>query len=107
VPVLTMGDVANRRILYQQFAEGGTEEAGNPALWMEIDEAELIALRDAHIAMCDTAYGWFEEQKKRDVDQAYQKMTAAEKEVFKQKMAEIDEADAGDGETPPPTPTPV
>jgi hypothetical protein len=27
-------------------------------------------------------------------------MTAAEKEVFKQKMAEYDEADADDGETP-------
>ena len=49
----------------------------------------------------------FEEQKKRDVDRAYQKMTATEKEVFKQKMAEFDEADAYDGETPPPTHTPV
>jgi hypothetical protein len=37
----------------------------------------------------------------------YQKMTAAEKEVFNRKMAEYDEADADDGETPPPTPTPV
>jgi hypothetical protein len=34
-------------------------------------------------------------------------MSAVEKEVLKQKMAEIDEADAGDGETLPPTPTPV
>jgi hypothetical protein len=33
-------------------------------------------------------------------------MTAAEKEVFKRKMAEYDE-DAYDGENPPPTPTPV
>ncbi len=38
---------------------------------------------------------------------AYHKITATEKEVFKQKMAEYDEADADDGETPPPTPTPV
>jgi hypothetical protein len=38
---------------------------------------------------------------------AYQKMTVAEKEVFKRKMAEYDEADADNGETPPPTPTPV
>ncbi len=45
----------------------------------------------------DTTYGWFEEQKKRDVEQAYKKMTAVEKEVFKRKMAEIDEADAGNG----------
>ena len=28
--------------------------------------------------------GWFEEQKKRDVERAYQKMSAAEKESFKQ-----------------------
>jgi hypothetical protein len=41
------------------------------------------------------------------VERAYQKMTAAEKEVFKRKMAEYDETDADDGETPPLTPTPV
>jgi hypothetical protein len=102
-----MGNVTNRRILYQYFAEGGVEEAGILASWMEINKVELIALRDAPIAMCDTAYRWFEQQKNRDVEQAYQKMTATEKEVFKQKMAEINKADAGDGETLPPTPTPV
>ena len=53
-------------------------------------------------------YEWFKEQKKRDVERAYQKMSAAEKEMFKKKMAEIDEADAGvDKESPPPTPTPL
>jgi hypothetical protein len=83
VPVLTMGNIANRRILYQQFTEGGAEEAGILASWTEINKAELIALRDAPIAMCDTAYGRFEEQKKRGMEQAYQKMTATEKEVFK------------------------
>jgi hypothetical protein len=57
--------------------------------------------------MCDTMCGRFEEQKKRDVEQAYKKMSAMEKEVFKQKMAEIDEADAGNGKTPPPPPIPV
>jgi hypothetical protein len=42
-----MGNVANRRILYHQFAERGAEEVGIvPAPWTEIDEAELIALRD-------------------------------------------------------------
>ena len=35
VPVSTMGNVANRRILYHQFAEGGAEEAGIPASWTE------------------------------------------------------------------------
>jgi hypothetical protein len=105
VPVLTMGNIATRCILYQQFAEGGTEEAGIPASWMEINKAELIALRDAPIAMCDTAYGRFEEQKKRDVERAYQKMTTAEKEVFKQKMAEINKGMLATGKPhhlPPP-----
>jgi len=68
---------------------------------------ELVALRDGPIAICDTACGRFEEQKKRDVERAYQMMTAAEKEVFKQKMAEYAEADADDGETPPLVPTPI
>ena len=108
VPVSVMGNVANRHILYQQFTEGDAEEVCIvPALWTEIYEAELIALRDGPIAICDTAYGRFEEQKKRDVERVHQKMTVAEKEVFKQKMAKYDEADADDGETPPPTPTPV
>jgi len=78
-----------------------------PAPWIEIDEVDLIALRDGPIAICDTAYGHFEEEKKRDVERAYWKMTAAEKEVFKQKMAEYDEADADYGETPPSIATPV
>ena len=43
----------------------------------------------------------------RDVERAYQKMLAAEKDIFKKKMAEIDKADADDGEATPPTPTPV
>ena len=104
-----MGNVANRRLLYQQFAEGDiVEEVSIPAPWTDIDEAELVALRDAPIEMYDTAYGRFEEQKKRDVERSYQKMSAAEKDIFKKKMAEIDEADAGvDEESPPPTPTPV
>ncbi len=38
---------------------------------------------------------------------AIQKMSAVEKELFRRKMAEIDEADAGNGETLPPTPTPI
>ena len=91
-----MGNVANRRLLYQQFAEGDVvEEVSIPAPWTDIDEAELIVLRDAPIEIYDTAYGRFEEQKKRDVERAYQKMSAAEKEIFKKMMAEIDEADAG------------
>ena len=74
-----MVNIVNRHNLYQQFAEGGAEEAGIPASWTEIGEAELIT----PIAMCDTVYRWFEEQKKRDVERVYQKISAAEKEVFK------------------------
>ena len=109
VPMSTMGNVANRRTLYQQFAEGGAEDKVGiiPAPWTEINEAKLIALRDGPIAICNTAYRRFEEQKKRDVEQGYQKMTTAEKEVFKQKMAEINKADNNNGEILPPTPTPV
>ena len=44
----------------------------------------------------------------RDVERAYKKMSAAEKDIFKKKMVEIDEADAGvDEESPPSTPTPI
>ena len=72
MPVSTMGNVANRSILYQQFADGGAEEVGIvPAPWTGIDEAELIMLRNGPIAIGDTTYGRFEEQKKRDVERVY------------------------------------
>ena len=57
--------------------------------------------------MCNTAYRRFEEQKKRDLEQAYNKMSITEKESFKQKVADINDADAGDGQSLPPTPPPV
>ncbi len=107
MPVSKIGNVADRHILYQQFAEGDAEEVGILASWTKIDKAELIVLRDVPIAMHCTVYGRFEERKKRNVKQAYKKMSAVEKKVFKQKMEEIDEADASNGETLPPTPTPV
>jgi hypothetical protein len=71
VPVSKMRNVADRCILYQQFAEGGTEEVGILGLWTEIDKAELIALRDVPITISNTVYGRFEEQKKRDMERAY------------------------------------
>jgi hypothetical protein len=75
---------------------------------MEADEANLEARRNAPIEMGDTAYGRYEAQQKRDAKRAYQKMSRAEKESFRQKkMVEIDEADAGDGQSPPTSPTPV
>ena len=57
--------------------------------------------------MGDTAFGRFEAGQKRDAERAYQKMTLAEKESFRRKMAEIDEADTDDGQSPPTNPSPV
>ncbi len=37
VPVLKMGNVANRCILHKQFAEEGTEEVSIPTPWAEKD----------------------------------------------------------------------
>jgi hypothetical protein len=83
------------------------EEASIPAPWTEIDQAELDALRKAPIELSDTAYERFKEQKKRDVERAYAKMSAEEKETLKRRMAEIDEAAVGDEEITPPSLTPV
>ena len=51
------GNVTNRRVLFQKFAEGGAEEVSIPALWTEIDQADLDKLRNAPIELSDTAYG--------------------------------------------------
>ena len=108
VPVSKMGNMASKRTLYQQFVgDRGEDDLGDPARWTEADDDHLEALRIAPIEMGDTAYGRFEAQKKRDVEIAYQKMSAEEKESFKRKMAEIDETGAGDRQSPPPSPTPV
>jgi hypothetical protein len=56
MPVSKIENIAARCILHQQFAEGGAEEVGIPASWTEINEAELILLRDAPIAICNSAY---------------------------------------------------
>ena len=55
VPVSKMGNVANRCILHQQFAEEGTEEVRIPTPWTENDQIELNALRNAPIKMADTS----------------------------------------------------
>ena len=102
-----MGNVVNRRILYQQFAEGGSEEVNIPAPWMENEQTELDALRNATIEMADTSYGCFLAQQKRDVERAYQKMSDEEKVDFKQKMAEMDVAGANDMQSVSSSLTPV
>jgi hypothetical protein len=108
VPVSKMGNMASKRVLYQQFVgDRGDDDLGNPACWTKADDNHLEVLRIAPIEMGNTVYGRFEAQKKRDMEIAYQKMSAKEKESFKQKMAEIDRTGATDGQSLPPSPTPV
>ena len=103
-----MGNMANRRALYQQFAgDRGDNNLGDPARWTEADEANLEERRNAPIEIGDTAYGRFEAGQKRDAKRAYRKMTLAEKESFRRKMAEIDKADVADGQSPPFDSTPI
>jgi hypothetical protein len=111
VPVLKMGNVANRWVLYQQFADGGEEEeddaANIPAPWTDANEARLVALRNAPIEMADTSYGRFLATQKRDAERAYQHMDAEEREAFLRKLTEIDADDTEDRQSPPSNPTPV
>jgi hypothetical protein len=105
VPVSKMGNVANRRVPYQQFADGEGEEEDDA--WTDADEVGLVALKNAHIEMADTSYGRFLAAQKRDAERAFQQMDAAEREAFLRRLTEIDAADAEDGQSPPPNPTPV
>jgi hypothetical protein len=93
-----MGNRVNRRALYQQFAsDRGDDDLGDPPRWTEVGKVNLEERRHAPIEMGDTSYGRFEAEQKRDAEQAYRKMTLAEKESFKRKMAETDKADADNG----------
>ncbi len=86
VPVSKMGNVANRWVLYQQFADRGEEEEDDtsiPAPWTDADEAGLVALTNAPIEMADTSYGWFLVTQKRDAERAFQHMSPAEREAFR------------------------
>ncbi len=106
VPVSKMGNVANRRVLYQQFADGGEEEEDNasiPTPWTDADKAGLVALTNVPIKMADTSYGQFLAMQKRDAERAYQHMDAEEREAFLRRLMEIDSADAKDGQSPPPS----
>ncbi len=55
VPVSKMGNIANRRILHEQFAKEGTEEVSIPTPWTENNQIELNALRNAPIKMANTS----------------------------------------------------
>jgi hypothetical protein len=110
VPVSKMGNMANRGVLYQQFADGGEEEEDNtsiPAPWMDADKAGLMALTNAPIEMADTLYGRFLVMQKRDTKRAFQHMSPAKREAFLRRLTEIDAAEAEDGQSLPTNPTPV
>jgi hypothetical protein len=99
--------VANRRVLYQQFADGGEEEEDNasiPAPYTDADETGLVALRNTPIEMAGTLYGRFLATQKRDAKRAYQHMDAEEREAFLRRLMEIDADDAKDGQSCPLTP---
>ena len=85
-----MGNVANRRVLYQQFADGGEEEeAIIPSPWTDVDKAGLMALTKAPIEMANTSYERFLVTQKRDAERAYQHIDAAEREAFLRRLTEI------------------
>jgi hypothetical protein len=110
VPVSKMGNVANRRVLYQKFADGRGEEEDDvsiPTPWTDANEGGLVALKNAPIEMADTLYWRFLATQKRDAERAFQHMDAAEREAFLRRLTEIDAADAEEGQSPPPNPTPV
>ena len=103
-------NVANRRVLYQQFADGGEEEEDNasiPAPWTDADEAGLVALRNAPIEMADTMNGRFLATQKRDAERAYRHMDAEKRETFLLRLMEIDTDDAKDEQSTPSIPTPI
>ena len=83
------------------------DDAANiPAPWTDVDEARLVALRNAPIEMAHTLYGRFLATQKRDAERAYQHMDAKEREAFLRKLSEIDADDAENGRSTPTNPTP-
>ncbi len=73
---------------------------------MDANKAIILALKNAPIKMANTLYGWFLATQKRDTERAFQPMDAAEREAFLRRLTEVSAADAQDGQSPPPNPTP-
>jgi hypothetical protein len=54
IAVSKLGNMVNRRLLFQQFAsDRRDDDLGDPAKWTEASEGALNALRDAPIPMGD------------------------------------------------------
>jgi hypothetical protein len=82
-------------------------EGGRRTTTTDANKAGLVALKNAPIKMANTSYGRFLATQKRDAERSFQPMDAAEREAFLRKLTEISAADAQDGQSPPPNPTPV
>ena len=82
-------------------------EGGRRTTTTDANKAGLVALKNAPIEMANTSYGRFLATQKRDAERLFQPMDAAEREAFLRKLTEISAADAQDGQSPPPNPTPV
>jgi hypothetical protein len=110
VPVSKMGNVANRRVLYQQFADRGEEEENESSIsapWPDTNKVGLMALTNAPIKMANTSYGRFLATQKRNSKRAFPHMDAAERESFMRRLMEIDAANTKDGQSLPSCLTPV
>ena len=88
--------------------------AGCPPLCMQCwagvqvsGAAIVVALENAPIEMGNTACGRFEAEKKKNIERAYKKTTAEEKNDLMWKLAEWGMEETNDNESTPPSPTPV
>eukprot|EP00956_Cyclotella_meneghiniana_P022600 scaffold42955_cov64-Cyclotella_meneghiniana.AAC.1 len=59
--------------------------------WTHADEAQLIIEINKPLTMKDTAYARFEQQKKKDAELAYKKMSASERQAFLSTLSQIDQ----------------
>jgi hypothetical protein len=109
--VSKMGNMAAKKVLYKKIVGEGSggkkDEASIMARWMDTNEVALDALKYAPIKMGDTMNGRFEAEKKKDIEQAYKKMTAKENNDLMQKVAKLEAEDINDNESASPSPTPV
>jgi hypothetical protein len=87
---------------------GGEEEEKSIAdWWTYANEVALDTQKNGPIKMRNTVYRRYEAEKKKDIEQAYKKMTAKEKSDLMRKLAEFDAEDTNYDECAPPNLTHV